>query len=261
MLLCVSVISATENKIVLLNNKGLNLYDMENVVFISPLEDPESWYIYSAIEENGMINIVLNKQNDLSGTLVKSFVVDGHTYSLLSENSYFKSSSSYISLDSNITQLFGPLTKKIAFSSWNGNVYLLDRENENDFIGDYYLDKKNHTPFIRNYFRGKVLCGYYSPLLSKDEKYIVCVYKRSKHERKQNVGKWELVEIEVQSKEVIFLSIYGDRPSYSANANIILYKDIYNGNYKQAKNKWSLYFKENGTIKSIPSAYEVSWVN
>ena len=260
-LLCVSILSAEENKILLINSKGLNIYDMKEVFNIVPLEEPETWSIYSATKENGVIIIILNKCNDPSGTWVKKIMIDENTYSLLSVNVFFKRSSNHISLESNITQLFGPMTnKKIVISSWNGNIYLLDHLNENDIIGDFIIDKTNYTPFISNCLKGKILCGYYAPVLSKDENNIVCVYECSKHDRKQIIGKRELVEINVQSKEVSFLSLYGDHPSYSSDANMILYNDVYNRRYKKARNKWNLYLKSSGEIKSIPNAYESAWV-
>lgn len=259
-LLCASILFAQENRILLLNSRGLNIYNLEENFFIVPLEEPETWSIYSATKENGVINIILNKRNDSSETWVKSFLIDENSYSLLSVNSFFFRSSNYISLESKITEILGPMTsKKKVISSWNGNIYLLDNKNENDNIGDY-LDDNNQSPFISSFLRGKILCGYYGPVLSKDEKFIVCVYEQSKHDRKKNIGKHEIVEINVQSKEVTYLSLYGDNPSYSADASMILYNDVYNGRYKNARNKWNIYFKSNGEIKSIPNAFDVAWV-
>ena len=252
-----------EDTIILLNDEGLNIYDMQKLSLIITLEEPQSWRIFNATHKVGITNVLLNKYDkDSEEVLERLIVFDNNTLTLLyMKDKPIQEKTLFNNLDVSIEQLLGPKSDIAVFSSWYGNLYLINMENKSVILRDLFLDNENtYIPYITKYVERKTTCGYFSPVLSSDRELIVCYLERSKHDRKKNIGKNQICEIKVKSKEVKLLPIYGIEPSYSSDANIILFQDIYDKRKINPKRKWKLFYKESGDIKLIPEAYDVAWI-
>ena len=252
-----------EDILILINDEGLNVFDMQKLSLIITLEEPQSWRIINSTQDSKKTYVLLRKNNEKTEDyLEKTIVFDNNTLTLLYVKDIPHQENSFINkLDVSIEQFLGPNNDMAVFSSWHGNIYLVDKEKKPVIVRELFLDKENqYIPYINNYVERKITYGYYSPVLSSDRKLIICYLERSKHDRKKNIGKNQICEINVQSKEVKLLPLYGIGPSYSSDSNIILYQDIYDNSKIYPKSQWKLYDKKVGVLKLIPEAYDVAWI-
>jgi len=134
---------------------------------------------------------------------------------------------------------------KYCRSDMNGNLFIV-RDNKKEVL----LSSKDKG--------GGEICGYHSPDLSNDGKYIVCYYACFKYNGKKCTESSNLLEFNVVNGEMKDLGISGSEPRYSQDGNFILY--ISKGNYKDGGYFFCILDKKNMNVLVEFSAIEAYWI-
>lgn len=246
---------AMNERLLLLNDEGLCVYDMNSVKLILHVDDSPMWRFCSVRNENGKISVALvNSQPFDSGYVkVKSVLFEEKTHQLMSIEDTLTDNPVYIN-SGLVNYKRQQSNDTFAVSSRNGNVYLVDAV-EKANMNSYLFDRNESEPFISSYKRNRLMCGYYSPEISMDGKRIVCEYVKSSLDGKRIIGKKQIIEIDVITKEIIKLPFWGVTPRYSLGDQMILFRDIYEG-----KCSWKIFDKNNNSASYLPVAHDAVWL-
>jgi hypothetical protein len=130
------------------------------------------------------------------------------------------------------------LNSNTIFSSEDGNI-VMNKDGKPEYLFKSSKSKGN-------------ICGYYSPDISPDGKYLVCSYECSGYSGKKIVGDINLVEMNMLDRTVKCLGLIGTNPKYSNSGNYILFR---------SKNGFSIINKnEDNSILHLSDVIEAYWI-
>jgi hypothetical protein len=231
----------TDNSLLILSRNALSIFNTNtnDSLIIKILPSTEKWVIGSASVSNDTVTVLIYASLDylnfnIDKTLREKellFHIDNPTKLLEKENRINEIDGELFIISGNRNSM--NLNHSNLFERYNytRDVYSID--------GDLYLLKDNEKClFLSRNVVNKAQCGYFQPVLSFNEKLLICEYQCSKFNGKKQSRGHELIEIEVKTKTITKLHLYGYNPSYSPDGNFILYQNTEGYNlYSKIRNK------------------------
>lgn len=239
-----------ENYLLLLKEGGISIYDLykEDSLLTISLTGTGKWNIGKVTKDGEVLNILLHDDEKYIGSnFDKSINEKEFSINLNDLDILFSKERTIIQRDNGLFIEKGDvkLEERSLYERYlDTNKYLSEE-------GDLYSQGNKKVLFLRGNIENKVLCGYYQPDVSNDGERIVCEYRCSKYNGKKQIGKSQITEIEVETKRINKMQLFGYNPTYSEDGRMILYNNTDGCN---------LYFKDTGKSLHLERVYQAIWI-
>ncbi len=243
------------DRLLLINDEGLCFFDTAEIHSIITIENPKVWNFHSVNCDDEIVSVTLigprlMDDNSFSSLLIK---IRTNPFSLVSSEDCILSIADSERFAINDAREYS--NGLFPVSDWYGNIYMLDTLVDVITRRKVMFGVSEIVPFVSSIEEGRFLYGYFQPEISIDGDKMLCVYEKSSRNRKRQIDKAQIIEINTKSKEIVPLPIFGISPRYSQNDDLILYLDIY-----AKPGTWKVYSKKEGKTTTLATAFDSVWL-